>query len=182
MAIAPLPLSRRGRILFITLLLLAVAIWIIGLYCYSMLPKEVPTQFGFAGEPTHYGAKSTFLLLPALSSLFAIVILLVARFLFTLFSKYPYMLNLPAFFTYIFQIPEQRRGLWLNRYFEAVLGLGIAITLYLMLLMVGGFEGSASGTLPSWFASAAILFPIGVIVPFLYIMAMLSRQMKREVI
>jgi uncharacterized membrane protein YhdT len=182
MSVVPSPLSNRGRILFVALTVLAVAIWIIGLYCYFLLPKEVPTQFAFSGEPTHYGARSTFLIVPTLSSLFAIIILVVVRFRFTLFSKYPYMLNLPAFFTYIFQIPEQRRGFWLNRYFEAVLGLGIALTLYLTLLMIGSYEGSASGTLPSWFVSAAILFPIAFIVPFIYIMAMLSRQMRREVI
>lgn len=62
--IHPMPLSIKGKVMVILIMLL-LSMWIFAIYAYLTLPQEVPAHFGFSGEPTRYGDKSTFLGLPA---------------------------------------------------------------------------------------------------------------------
>src|SRR3990172_333581 len=144
----PTPLSARGRILIFILLVFLAAIWGVSLYAYYTLPERVPTHFGFSGRPDSFGSKSTFLYLPAAFSLAPLIFLLVIRYRFTLINKYPYLANLPAFFA-IIELPSEKRAYWLNRYFELVLMLGVALVVFLLFMLLGIFKGTVDGEMPS---------------------------------
>jgi len=106
--IPPTPFDKKGKTFTLVLVLTLAAIWLVSIYAYFDLPAEVPTHFGFTGRPTSYGNKATFLLLPFLFSIAPVIFLLIIRFRFTLINKYPYLVNLPAFFTNINKIEENR--------------------------------------------------------------------------
>lgn len=182
MTVAATPLSRTGKYLSAVLILLLAAMLLMGFYAFVRMPARVPTHFGPSGRPDSYGSRGTFLIVPLSFSLAPVIILLVTRFRFSLFNKRPYMLNLPAFYAYIYQIPEARRGFWINKYFELVLALGVALSLYFVVLLAGIYNGIANGGLPSWFTNAAIILPVGLIIPFLYGLQWLSGRMRKEVV
>ena len=177
--IKPIPLSTRGSALMGVFLFLLVLIWVISLYAYYTLPERVPTHFGFSGRPDSFGSKSTFLYLPAAFSLAPLIFLLVIRYRFTLINKYPYLANLPAFFA-IIELPSEKRAYWLNRYFELVLMLGVALVVFLLVMLLGIFKGTVDGEMPSWFSIFMLILPFGLIVPFIFALRALSLEMGKE--
>ncbi len=161
--------------------LILLTMWILAIYAYSTLPQEVPVHFGFGGKPTRYGGKTTFFILSALFSIAPVIFLLITKYRFTLINRHPYLVNLPAFFTNLTKIPEKRRSFWINRYFEGVLVLGLVLTLTLFIMEVGIYLGELSGKLPLWFLPFSLLLPLGLILPFLFYLAKLSKEMEKEV-
>ena len=178
--INPEPLSSKGKIAMALIILILIAMWAFAIYAYFTLPQEVPGHFGFGGEPTRYDNKSTFFIIPAAFSIAPIIFLLVAKYRFTLINEYPYLINLPAFFTNITKIPEERRGFWVNRYFEVFLNLGVVLTFSLFVMELGIYIGDTSGKLPSWFLPFSLLTPLWLIFPFLFYLAKLSKEMKEK--
>lgn len=178
-SITPMPLSAGGRVLMLIMLLLMVLIWGVSLYGYFTLPRKVPTHFGFSGKPDSFGTKNTFLFLPIAFSIAPLLFLLVIRYRFTLINKYPYLINLPAFFS-IFELPAEKRAYWLNRYFELVLMLGVALVVFLLVLLLGIYKGTLDGAMPSWFSTLTLVLPFALIVPFVFALRSLSIKMAEE--
>jgi len=179
--IQPTPLSIKGKIMVILIMLGLLGMWIIAVYAYLTLPQEVPAHFGFSGEPTRYGDKSAFLGLPAAFSIGPVIFLLLTKYRFTLINKYPYLINLPVFFTYISKIQKERRGLWVNRYFEAMLCLGVVLTLSLLIMELGIFLGEIYGKLPVWIMPFTLTMPVWLILPFLFYLRKLNLKLKEEI-
>lgn len=177
--IKPTPLSVSGRALVFVMLVLLALVWVISLYGYYTLPEQVPTHFGFSGKPDAVGSKETFLFLPFAFSIAPVVFLLVLRYRFSLINKYPYLVNLPAFFA-IFELPPEKRSYWLNRYFELVLMLGVALVVFLLALLLGIYKGTLDGAMPSWFSALTLVLPFGLIVPFIFALRSLSIKMAEE--
>lgn len=157
-----MPMSVKGVMMVILIVLGLLGMWILAIYACLTLPHEVPAHFGFSGEPNRYGDKSTFLILPAAFSIAPIIFLLLAKYRFTLINKHPYLINLPAFFIYISKIPKERRGLWVNRYFEVILCLGVVLTLSLLVMEVGIFSGEIHEKLPAWLCLFHLHCPSGL--------------------
>ena len=180
MKINPEPLGRSGRIAALIMLLGLISIWVFAFYAYSTLPERVPVHFGTGGDPTRYGEKSEFILIALSFSIAPILILLVARYRFVLINRYPYLVNLPAFYTNIHRLHESRRAYWVNRYFEAVLWLGTALTLYLVALEYTIYLSQIQGRISGWALLIAILFPVFMLFPFLYMIFRISWEMSDE--
>ncbi|AGK60695.1 hypothetical protein Asulf_00677 [Archaeoglobus sulfaticallidus PM70-1] len=174
----PEPLSFKGRIMALSLLMLLITMWVLGIHAYLTLPDMVPTHFDAQGRPTSYGKKEVYLILPLAFSPLPAIFLVITRYRFTLINKYPYLINLPAFFANIHRIPSEQRGLWVNRYFDALLALGVTLSAYMLLLEWGIYEGALHGSLPSWFNLTAVITPFAVILIFLYYMRKLSREIE----
>ncbi len=180
MEIYPEPMSKRARTLVILIIFGLATMWLLATYAYFTLPERIPVHFEFSGKPTSYGNKSTFLILPAAFSISQVIILLMTKYRFTLINKYPYLINLPAFFTYLPKIPAERRAIWINRYFEATLALGVFLNLFFLLLEYGIFVGEVSGRLPAWFMPLSISMPILLMLSFLIYMRKINRELQME--
>ncbi|RLI83578.1 hypothetical protein DRP04_01090 [Archaeoglobales archaeon] len=137
----PESLSRKGKLLAAANLLLIVLMFSIAAYYHSILPEKVPTHFGIEGKPNAYGSKDSLLVLPFAFSLAQVIILVVVKLRFTLVNKYPFMINLPAFYANLTKLPVDKRGRWVNRYFEALLQFSLGIGIYLAILELNIYEG-----------------------------------------
>lgn len=181
-AIPSSPLTPRGRrYAWLTILGIA-ALWLLALACLFNLPETVPVHFGLSGQPTRYGSRLELLILPAAFSLAPVIILLITRYRFRLINDYPYLVNMPAFFiTHLTQLPQSRQSWWVNRYFEANLALGAAITWILALLEWGILAGTASGKLSAWFTWVSLAAMVIPIVWFAFYLRRLGREMAEEV-
>ena len=178
--ISPAPLSLRGKtMLFITIVGI-VSIWLLAIHAYFSLPQRIPTHFGPDGKPDSYGDKSMFLVLPAIFCIVPVIFILITKYRFVLINKYPYLVNLPAFFSRISEIKEDSRSYWVNKYFEAVLFLGTVLTFYMLLLEAGIYIGALYRALPWWFTPLALLSPIVLLLIFLVYMRGMSRSMMEE--
>jgi uncharacterized membrane protein len=177
----PIPINKKAKIMATLILLGIIGIWILAFYAYFILPNEVPLHFGLSGEPTRYGDKSTFLILPATLSIVPIIFLFLAKYRFTLINKYPYLINLPAFFAYISKIEKERRGLFVNRYFETLLCLGVGLTFSLLVMELGIFWATIHDKLPVWFVPFSLSLPIWLTVPFLFFLRKIHLKLKNEV-
>ena len=82
--INPEPLNKTGKVMVALIILEVIVMWMFAIYACLTLPQEVPVHFGFKGEPTRYGDKSTFLIVPAAFSTAPVIFLLLTKFRFTL--------------------------------------------------------------------------------------------------
>ncbi len=180
--VEPRPFGRMGKLLTAILILGVVAMWGLAIYAYGNLPDEIPGHFGFNGEPTRYDSKATFFILPAAFSIAPIILLLLTMFRFTLFNKYPYLLNLPAFYVNISKIPKEKQAFWINRYFEVLILLGVVLTISFLILEYGIYHGSMAGKLPTWFLFFSLSMPVWLIVPMLIYFRKMSNDMKKDMI
>ena len=119
--------------------------WSLGLYAYLSLKGLIPLHFGLSGRPDRFGSGIEFLIITPLLTIAPVIILGTTRYRFTLVNKYPYLINLPAFFAYIFGTPFERRGYWVNKYIEAVLAVGVCVSLLTNLILWGGLRWSVRG-------------------------------------
>jgi hypothetical protein len=179
--VPPEPLSRKGRVMVTLTVLGFTALWLVAGYAYTIFPQRIPIHFGITGEPNNYGGKYTFLIVPLSFSLTPAIFIVLTKYRFTLVNKYPYLINLPAFFTNLTKIPRERRGRWINRYFECVLGVGLLLSLSLVILEYGILLGVVSGKLPDWFLPISLTMPVWLIAPFLFYLKRLKRQFLQEV-
>ena len=176
----PVPLGPKGRVWLSLTLLCLIFLWAVALYAYRTLPEQVPTHFGWAGKPTAWGSKTVILFIALVFSLAPVSILLVVHYRFVLINRYPYLINLPAFFMVLSRIPPEERGRWVNRYFEILLGLDFFLSLYLLVLEGGIYLGQRSGKLPEWFAPGALILPFLILVPWLYSLFRISRELQER--
>jgi len=174
-------MSVKGKIMIVLIVLGLLSIWILGFYAYLISPQEIPVHFGSSGEPTNYGGKYTLLIFPAIFSISPIIFLLFVKYRFILINKHPYLINLPAFFIYIPKIPKEKRGLWVNKYFEVMLCLGVVITFSLLIIELGVFLGITYGELPAWFIPFVLTLPIWLILPFLFYLRKMSLKLEEEI-
>ncbi|MCL4436218.1 MAG: DUF1648 domain-containing protein [Thaumarchaeota archaeon] len=175
-----MPLSGKGKALLILNLVGLAFIWATGLYAYMSLKGVIPTHFGLSGRPDGYGSSDVFLIVMPLISIAPLIIMLTARYRFTLINKYPYLINLPAFYAYIMGVPFERRAYWVNRYFEVLLAIGTFLTFYLNLLLLGIYLGTIQEALPRWFMLITLLMTPTLVVVMVYYFYRLSNQMKKE--
>jgi hypothetical protein len=176
----PAPLSERGRLLFGLNLVGLLTIWLIGLYAYTSLEGLIPIHFNIAGAPDAYGSGSEFLIMPPVLSIAPLVIVLMTRYRFTLVNNYPYLINLPAFYAYIYRIPVENRSRWINRYFEAILALGVLVTFFMNLMLWGIYSAALEESMPGgFFPSTVLTIPLAIPIMFYYFYR-LSKQMKKE--
>jgi uncharacterized membrane protein len=156
-------------------------IWMTGIYAYSALPDRIPTHFDISGKPDAFGNRVTFLLLPIAFSLAPLIILLIIRFRFTLVNRFPYLVNLPAFFTQIGRLPEDRQTYWLNKYFEFVAAVGVAVSAFLLALFLGIYSGTLEGEMPWWFTAMTVAIPIIFVVAFIIALRAMSLRLQDEI-
>ena len=177
----PLPLSKKGRLMIGLLILGLIAIWVLSFYANLTMPENAPRHFDLSGEPTSYGNNEDSFILPISFSLAPLIFLLIVKYRFLLINKYPYLISLPACFMNINKLQPERRSLWINRYFEAILILGVFITYYELLFEWGIYKGMELGVLFSWLIPIALLVPIIIILPFLYYIHELSKKINAEI-
>ena len=156
-------------------------LWFLGIYAYVSLEGLIPYNFDLSGQPTEYGSSEIFLIVTPFMTLAQTIILIVSKYRFTLLNKYPYLINLPAFYTYIMEIPFQKRGYWVNRYFEVVLALGVVLSLLMSLIFFGIYIGAIEEILPSWFPLVSFSMVSIFIVSIIYSFYDLSKQMKKAI-
>lgn len=173
------PLSQTGRILFGLNIVGFLAIVAIGLYGYFVIEGIIPTHFDFAGNPDAYGSSTIFLIMIPALSIAPVLIILMAYFRFTLINNHPYLINLPAFYAYIPKIPFEKRGYWVNKYFEAVLAIGVIITAEMILILWGIYIAAVEEVLPNWFLPITLLMSFLMIPPMIYYFYKLSQRMKK---
>ncbi len=168
--------------MFTSLILLGIgSIWAVGLHAYFTLPDKIPTHFNFEGESDRYGGKVIWLILPPNFSIAPVIFLLLWKYRFVLVNRYPYLINLPAFFTRLDRIPEDERAYWINRYFEVLLALGVALTAYLLVIEYGIYLGTVGGKMPRWFIPFTFLAAILLISGFLIYLRNLSRKFGERI-
>ncbi|MEE9585611.1 MAG: DUF1648 domain-containing protein [Nitrososphaerales archaeon] len=177
-----LPLSRIGKVLLGLNVIGLFIIWFQGLYAYASLEGVVPTHFDLSGQPDSYGSSDVFLVVLPIVSIAPIIIILVTTYRFTLLNKYPYLINLPAFYAYIPKIPFEKRAYWVNRYFEAILAVGAFLSLYMNLMLWGIYLGTIEEALPNWWLPLIILMVSSMITSLIYYFYRLSKQMKKEIV
>ncbi len=175
-----LPWGPRARVLEALLLGELVAIWIVGLWGYARLPERVPLHFGMDGSPTSYGSKLVLLGVPLAFSIAPVVLFLVARLRFVLLARFPYLVNLPAFFLHAESLPPERRSQWVNRYFEWVLALGVVLTAYLLALEIVMGMSMVSGRLDGWSVVLIIAVPLVIVGGFVYRLKALAAELTRQ--
>jgi len=167
------PLSGKGKALLAAILVELLLMWGSALYMYTSLPGVVPTHFDLGGMPTVYGEKIILLVIPLAFSAAPIIFLAITKFRFALVNKFPYLINLPAFYMSLAKLPFEERGKWINKYFEASLLMGSALTLLMLLMELeiyrGAVEGRLSGLLPPFLA--ALFAVIGLYIYYLRILA-----------
>ena len=174
------PLSRIGRILFGLNIIGLVVIFALGLYGYLIFEGTIPTHYDFAGNPDAYGSSQIFLIMIPTLSTAPVIIMLISYYRFTLINKHPYLINLPAFYAYIPKIAFEKRGYWVNKYFEAVLALGVFTTVEMIVILWGIYIASIEEVLPNWFLPVILLMSFIMIPPLIYYFYKLSKRMKKE--
>ncbi|RLG03518.1 MAG: hypothetical protein DRN61_04675 [Thaumarchaeota archaeon] len=181
-AVQPRPLTRRGRALVAFTALGLAFMWAAALHAYLALPEEalVPTHFGPGGEPTSWGSKDALLWLALALSAAPLVILAAVKFRFTLLERAPYLLSLPAFLTRLHELSFEERGRWVNMYFEALAGLGAALTYLMLYLYLALLQALSSGQLSGLVVPSTMTSVIALLAAFLLYLRRLSRRLAAQ--
>lgn len=175
------PLSQLGRVLFGLNIVGFLAIVAIGLYGYFVIEGIIPTHFDFAGNPDAYGSSTIFLIMIPTLSIAPVLIILMVYFRVTLVNNHPYLINLPAFYAHIPKIPFEKRCYWVNKYFEAVLAIGVITIAEMILILWGIYIASVEEVLPNWFMPVTLLMIFLIIPPMIYYFYKLSQKMKKAI-
>jgi uncharacterized membrane protein len=128
----------------VVLLVFAVRVW-------PSLPASVPTHFGFSGEPDRWGGRAWLLALPAMATLFFLVL--------TLLERAPHVYNYPIELT----SSNAPRAHALGR--ELVLWLKLIVIVTFAVIFWTSVQvalGKATA-LPGWFLPAVLGSTAGVI-------------------
>ena len=181
LTITPAPLDPLGRAFVALIVVFLLLIWLTGIYAYTTVPDRIPTHFDLSGKPDAFGNRLTFLLLPIVFSLAPVIIMLLVRFRFTLVNGFPYLVNLPAFFAQLGQLPEERQSYWLNKYFEFVAAVGVAVSAFLLALFLGIYTGTLEGEMPWWFTVMTVAFPLILIASFVIALRAMSVRLRDEI-
>ncbi len=160
--------------LSIAITISVLMMWILAFYYYFTLPSTVATHFGVSGTADSYGSKTILLIIPFLFSIAPILILVLTKYRFKIIENYPYLIKLPAFILYG---NNKLKDYLIDRYFEAMLSYTLILSISLLFVEVGVFEGAFSGRLPEWF-NLAVLIPVLTIVPYLFYLKKLYKTSK----
>ncbi len=181
MHLEPVPMGKSGKIKCLLNLMLILATLISGFVMYLQLPQTIIAHFDFAGNPTRYGRKMEFLIIPISFALAQTIILIAVKLRFTLFNRAPYLINLPAFLIALPRLKKQERSIWFNRYFELILELGIFFGIYFFLLLFLLFDATVSGNLPAWSTALIIGFPMSGLIWFMLRLRRLNRELMKRI-
>lgn len=91
------PLERIAKVNMLFAILVNIAVWAVVLYYYVQLPNTIPTHYGLNGTPDAYGSKLIVLIEPVVLTLLVAYFTIAIRFRYTILSRYPYLVRLPAF-------------------------------------------------------------------------------------
>lgn len=113
-----LELEGASKAIIALALLLTIFAWIIVAYFYPSLPAIVAAHYGINGTSDSYNYKSGLLYLPAIFTAITALLILVIRYRYALFEKYPYFLNLPSFIYHLsMQNDKTKQAVILNKVF-----------------------------------------------------------------
>jgi len=175
------PFERHATVMFYLILSELISIWIVTIAATYMLNGLVPTHFNLNGLPDAYGPSSNFLIIGITFSIAPIIVMLIVFFRFELVNKYPYLINMPAFYSNIRDIKPSRRSYWVNKYFEIMLAVGVYITGILLILAMGIYLGTKTGQLNSLIIFGPIALIIVVVVGLLFALRNIYRRMQAEI-
>jgi hypothetical protein len=88
--------------------------------------------------------------------------------------------NLPAVFTRIGELAPHQRSQWINRYFERMLEMGVALGAYLLILELVAVHSMATRMLSGWTIVCIVGFPLLIVAAFFYRLKQLSAALARE--
>ncbi|BBB33113.1 conserved hypothetical protein [Thermotomaculum hydrothermale] len=155
--IKEIPLSKRGNFFLYASLVFSFLILIFGVYAYFHLPEKVAVHFGLNGQPDRFGNKTELL---GISILFFVISFLFSLFVYKryyLFEKFPYLINIPAFYIYAQKLNEDRQSVWIAQYFEFLAILMFLVNLMLFIILYFIYLGALNSKLP--YAFNFFLFP-----------------------
>ncbi len=174
------PLNESAKLLvFLTIVGIAL-LWAIAIYAYINLPNIIPTHFAASGEPNAYGSKSVFLILPACFSIAPAILLINVKFRYTLIKKYPYLLNLPAFFANLNMLPKEKRSEFVNMYFEFILIIALVLTYLFVALEYWIYIGTVRKELGGNFLLIIILSVILLLLIMFVALRKMSKKFEKE--
>ena len=180
MTITPVPFGGFGKLCIAVLVAGILALCCLCAYAYTTLPQLVPTHFGYDGEPTHYGGKEIILCVTATLCFVPIALLLGILFRFRLIGRIPSLISVPRFYMYVDEIREERRGYWVNRYFEIVAGMSAALTILLDAAGAMICNGYRNSVLSPWFPPTMLVLPALLVVPVIIKFRRLGRELGEE--
>jgi len=149
-------MGAAGRAAAALTVVIIAAMWAHVLLAYNMLPERIPTRFDKEGRPIAYSSKRILLAMVALLTITPALMLTIVWLRFTLVNRYSYMVSLPAFFTKLGELPPIERSRFVNRYFEAMSVVALALAALMYLLEVAILKAAAGR------AAAVKLIPVAV--------------------
>lgn len=169
-------LPKAGKVSFYLIIIFSLLIILIGVYAWLFIPAEQILSSSNTGGLDKEGL----ILLVVLSFLFAPVLLaLLIKYRTEIFNRFPYLINLPAFFTYLPLLSEQKRTYYFNLYFEVISIYSAFLTAYLAGLEALIFFYPDA---PVWLVLVISFVPIFIsLAVFLAAIFKISSRMKKEI-
>lgn len=168
--------STKGKILLLLNFVTLIAIMLVAAIFYSILPESVPTHYDFAGNPTSYGDKFTFIATVSLASIAApSIIILLSLLRFRLIERYPYLINLPAFMLLLRNLPKEKIYAAINEIFEVILLVGFVLGLGILFLVCFAFESALNPEIPKLMGYFVLVFVLVVFATVFAAMYMYKR-------
>ena len=138
--------TKLDLILEIAAFLFFLAIWLLPIFTYQILPETIPTHYNLIGEIDDWGSKGTIFILPAIA--------LVLYIGLTVMNKYPQIFNYPTKVTQDNALQLYSKATRLMR-----------ITKLIVVVLFFAIEWQICNTnenskLPVWFLLLAIAIPI----------------------
>ena len=143
------PVSTKfDLILEIAAFLFFLAIWLLPIFAYQILPETIPTHYNLKGEIDDWGSKGTIFILPAIG--------LVLYIGLTVLNKYPHVFNYPT------KVTEDNA---LQQYSKATRWMRIIKLIVVMLFFAIEWQicnTNENNNLPVWFLPFVIAIPIAL--------------------
>ncbi len=113
--------------------------FLLGIYFYVSIKGVIPTHFNFSGEPTTYGKPTLlyWMLIPLVHISIIILLNIVYYYRWTLISKYPYLINIPAFMMMDGRIDESKKQYYIDRVYSILSFVGVYIGILMILIEFG---------------------------------------------
>jgi len=165
------PFGRGGRVLQLFLIAEILLVLAINLYAYLTLSPVVPLHYEFNGQTRSSAPSYVFLLFAALLNIPQVIFLLLSLLRNPLASSPLGTINFPRFYSRLPKINYERRGYWVNRYFEPVMAFGNVVGVMMIFLSVGIYESalSANSLSPFYVIGTIAVIAAGVIGLLIYL-------------
>ncbi|MGC8479708.1 MAG: hypothetical protein ACP5M9_03510 [Candidatus Micrarchaeia archaeon] len=158
-----LPFGQKGKALESFLLTEILIILVVGIIGYYRFPIYIPVHY-FNGIPNAYGQSIFFPLTALILSIPPLIVFLISRYRYTLLNKYPYFINMPAFYySEITRFKRDKKSIWVNKYFEVVLGVGTSIGAMMLITIFDIYEGTVNYYFPPSISVIIIFWILGTI-------------------